>query len=175
MKLMRKEQCYFEKVKSLRRLILGWLRLLELKMVNGKIVVGSGFFCGSGCRVSSNRRILIGDNFYMGFNCYLAANVTIGDDVMFASNVALVGGDHKIDNIDTPIRLSGRDEIKTINIGSDVWIGHGAIVLHGVKIGKGAVIGAGSVVTKDVPDYAVAVGNPAKIIRFRRLRNGERV
>jgi phosphonate metabolism protein (transferase hexapeptide repeat family) len=54
-----------------------------------------------------------------------------------------------------------------VAIGHDVWIGHGAIVLPGRRIGTGAVVGAGSVVTKDVPDYAVVVGNPARVIRFR--------
>jgi len=54
-----------------------------------------------------------------------------------------------------------------VTIGHDVWIGHGAIVLPGRRIGNGAVIGAGSVVTKDIPDYAIAVGNPARIVRER--------
>ncbi len=54
-----------------------------------------------------------------------------------------------------------------IDIGHDVWVGHGAIVLPGRRIGTGAVIGAGSVVTKDIPDYAIAVGNPARVIRQR--------
>ena len=52
-------------------------------------------------------------------------------------------------------------------IGNDVWIGYNALIIEGVKIGNGAVIGAGAVVTKDIPDFAVAVGTPAKVIKFR--------
>jgi acetyltransferase-like isoleucine patch superfamily enzyme len=87
---------------------------------------------------------------------------------MLASNVALVGGDHRIDGITTTINRSGRDEMKTTFIGSDVWIGHGAIILHGVVIGSGAVIAAGSIVTKDVEPRAIVGGNPARLIRYRR-------
>lgn len=56
---------------------------------------------------------------------------------------------------------------KPIRIGDDVWIGANVTILKGVCIGKGAVVGAGSVVTRDIPEYAVAVGNPAKVIRYR--------
>ncbi|WP_366520909.1 DapH/DapD/GlmU-related protein [Mucilaginibacter sp.] len=104
----------------------------------------------------------------MGNYCHLSANAVIGNDVLFASFVSLVGGDHKIDNIDVPIRLSGRDEFKTITIGDNVWIGHGAIVMHGINIETGAVIASGAVVTKDVPANAIVGGNPAKFIRYRK-------
>jgi len=86
---------------------------------------------------------------------------------MLASFVALVGGDHRIDSISVPIRLSGRETMKTIYIGDDVWIGHGAILLHGCRIGTGSVVAAGAVVTKDVPEYAVVAGNPARVLRYR--------
>ena len=79
----------------------------------------------------------------------------------------------------SPVFYSGRDSVRAkfsqhkleglalTKIGNDVWIGRSAIVLSGVNIGNGAVIGAGSVVTKDVPDYAIVAGNPAKLIRYR--------
>lgn len=106
----------------------------------------------------------------MGHNCHLSANAIIGDDVLLASYVSLVGGDHNIDNIDGPIRSSGRGEFRTITIENNVWIGHGAIIMHGVKIGSGAVIAAGAVVTKDVPSNAIYGGNPAKLIRYRKFK-----
>lgn len=104
----------------------------------------------------------------MGNYCHLSANAQIGNDVLFASFVSLVGGDHRIDNIDVPIRKSGRDELKTITICDNVWVGHGAIIMHGVTIGSGAVIAAGAIVTKDVEENAIVAGNPAKFIRHRK-------
>ena len=104
----------------------------------------------------------------MGWNCYLSANAEIGNDVMFASGVSLVGGDHKIDFIEGNIKDSGRDEMKTIVIRDNVWIGHGATIMHGVTIESGAVVAAGSIVTKDVQANSIVGGNPAKHIRFRK-------
>jgi chloramphenicol O-acetyltransferase type B len=124
--------------------------------------VGPGTFFGK------KREITIGDRFFCGRHCHISCHAIIGNDVMFASNVALVGGDHRIDGIETTINRSGRDVIKPIRVGDDVWIGHGAIVLHGVSIANGAVIAAGSVVTKDVEERAIVGGNPARLIRYRK-------
>lgn len=116
-----------------------------------------------------NVSISIGKRFYMGFNCHLASNAVIGDNVLFASEVALVGGDHKFDGVFGPIRDAGPDVQKTTRVSDNVWVGHRAIILHGVSIGEGAVIAAGAVVTKDVPAHAIVAGNPAKLIRYRKL------
>ncbi len=151
------------------RKILGFLRFLLLKKQNFDLQVGKGFYCGRGCFVSRKNRIKIGDFFYMGNYCHLGANANIGDNVLLASFVSLVGGDHKIDGIKVPIRKSGRDTLKTISIGDNVWIGHGAIILHGVNIGYGAVVAAGAVVTRDVEKNTIVGGNPAKLIRYRKL------
>lgn len=156
---------------QLRRLVrwmVGRVRYTRLSLQNRHLVAERGFYCAPGCRVARGREISIGQNFFMGYGCHLGAPAIIGHDVMFASNVALVGGDHRIDGIDGPMRLSGRAGFKTIRIGNDVWIGHGAIVMHGVTIGEGAVVAAGSVVTKNVAQRAVVGGNPAKLLRFRR-------
>ena len=139
-----------------------------LSPFNSKLLIGKGFYCGKNCFVSPKNKITIGKNFFMGNFCHMAANAEIGDDVMFASFVALVGGDHKFDNINSSIRFSGRDEMKIIVIEDGAWIGHGAIIMHGVKIGKGAVVAAGAVITKDVEANAIVGGNPAKFIRYRK-------
>lgn len=131
------------------------------------VSIGKNFHCGRGCSISPKNRVSIGDDFWMGRYCQLAADADIGNDVLLASFVAFVGGDHKIDNIEGPIHLSGRDELKKIVIENDVWIGHGAIIMHGVRIGSGAVVAAGSVVTKDVEPRTVVGGNPARMIRKR--------
>ena len=92
----------------------------------------------------------------------------VGDNVMFASEVAVVGGDHKIDYVIGPIRDSGRDVFKTAIFGDGCWVGHRAIVMHGVTVGPGAVGAAGSIVTKDVEANAIVAGNPARFIRYRK-------
>ena len=84
-----------KKIKSIRRLILGKIRSIKLNLHNN-ITFGKNFFCGHGCFVASKNIISIGNNFYMGNNCHLASNLTTGDNVMLGSNVAFVGGDHKI-------------------------------------------------------------------------------
>ena len=87
---------------------------------------------------------------------------------MMAEDVLFLGGGHKFDRLDIPMAHQS-DEPKTpLVIKDDVWIGARTIVLPGcTRIGKGVIIGAGSVVTKDLPDYAVAAGNPARVIRYR--------
>lgn len=157
-----------QKIKYYRRILLGKMRLWKLKFRGKHLNVGRNFFCGQRCFVSSKNIIQIGDNFYMGNNCHLAANAVIGNDVLFASYVSVVGGDHRIDNIDVPIRLSGRDQLKTTVIKDNVWVGHGVVILHGVTICEGAVIAAGSVLTRDVEPNAIYGGNPAKLIRYRK-------
>ncbi len=162
---------FIEYLKTIYRFVYGHFRLLLLKVRNKNFTVGKNFYCAPGCRTSPDINIVIGDNFYMGYYCHLMANAKIGNNVLFASEVALVGGDHKIDRIDVPMRFSGVDKINTIIIGDDAWVGHRAIILHGVSIGTGSVIGAGAVVTKDVKPYSIVGGNPAKLIRFRELKN----
>ena len=139
--------------------------ILLIKYKNLKI--GKNFFSGKGVIISRKNTISIGNNFYMGNYCHIAADAQIGDDVLFASHVSLVGGDHKIDNIEVPMRLSGRDIFKKIVIEDNVWIGHGAILVHGITIKTGAVVAAGAVVTKDVEKDSIVGGNPAKEIRKR--------
>lgn len=154
-------------MKSQIHSILSTFRYYKLKLRNPKLKTGKNFHVASGCKISKGRNITIGNNFYMGHNCYLSCHAEIGDDVMFASQVALIGGDHSINDISINMNKAPRDVIKPIKIDSNVWVGHGAIVLHGVHLKNGCVVGAGSVITKDVPQNAIVAGNPAKVIRYR--------
>ena len=112
-------------------------------------------------------RVSVGDNVYIGRNCYLDGDIEIGDNVLLASYVAIVGGDHRFDILNTPIRETGREHWKKTIIEADAWIGHGAILINGIRVGSGSIVAAGSVVTKDVPAHVIVGGNPAKFIRNR--------
>jgi maltose O-acetyltransferase len=87
----------------------------------------------------------------------------MGEDVLFQ------GGKHNFENTEIPMGHQGGEGKTELNIGNDVWIGARVIVLPGCKkIGNGVIIGAGSVVTKDIPDYAIVGGNPAKVLKMRK-------
>lgn len=109
--------------------------------------------------------VKIGSYVYIGANCIISQSC-IADDVMLGSNVHVISGrmTHNFDDIETPIRLQG-GQATTVNIGRNTWVGNSAIIM--ADLGTGCVIGAGSVVTKDISDYSVAVGNPAKVIKKR--------
>ena len=112
----------------------------------------------SGACVSSMK---IGKRVFINSNLLAMARggITIEDDVQIAANVQLLSNNHDIYNRQVLT-------CKPILIKEGVWIGAGASILPGICIGKHAIVGAASVVTKDVPDYAVVVGNPAKIIKM---------
>lgn len=107
--------------------------------------------------------IKLGKNFFANYNCTIldGATITIGDNVMFAQNVSLLGVTHPVA---PKYRRRGVFSLP-ITIGDNVWIGANSVVMPNVKIGNNVVIGAGSVVTKDIPDNCIAVGNPCRVLR----------
>ncbi|WP_082708764.1 acyltransferase [Thiobacillus denitrificans] len=155
---------------------------------------GHGLHLGARIRIWAPCRVTIGNNVYVGKDVHIECNADIGDYVMIANRVALVGRhDHDFRTVGVPVRFSPwvgsakspspyRDE--KVAIESDVWLGFGAVVLSGVCVGRGAIVAAGSVVTKSVEPYAIVGGNPARQIgrRFtdeslvaeheQRIRNG---
>lgn len=108
------------------------------------------------------------DNSGIGIDCELYGPISLGSDVMMGPEVVIYTSGHAHDRIDIPMRLQGASEIKPVSIGNDVWIGRRVMIMPGVTIGNGVIIGAGAVVTKDVPDYAVVGGVPARILRYRK-------
>lgn len=114
----------------------------------------------------SQRDTHIGSGVYIGPQCNIGA-CRIGNDTLIASGVHIMSGSeqHRFDDVDTPIRDQG-GEYKPVTIGRDCWIGNGALIL--ADIGDKAIIGAGSVVTKPIEAYAIAAGNPARVLRSRR-------
>ncbi|MBI1314230.1 acyltransferase [bacterium] len=131
--------------------------------------------CGDGACITfgtifSHATASVGRNVYIGANCSIGA-ATIEDDVLIASNVSIMNGStqHGIERLDIPIREQP-GEFVAVTIGEGSWIGERATVA--ADVGKHCVIGAGAVVTKPIPDYAIALGVPARVVRFRNEETG---
>lgn len=103
----------------------------------------------------------------VGYNSYICPNVEFGNYVLIAPNVSIIGGDHTFHIPGVPIIFSERPLTPKTVIEDDVWVGRGATILAGTRIGRGSIIAAGSVVTRDVDEYTIVGGVPAKFIKFR--------
>lgn len=114
-----------------------------------------------------NPELSIGDNSGIGVNCTISGETHIGNDVMMGPDCIMYSYSHAHSRIDIPMDKQGFEDPTPICIGDDVWIGARVIILPGVTVGNHVIIGAGAVVTKNVPDYAIVGGAPAKIIRMR--------
>ena len=120
-------------------------------------------FCAHGAPIR------VGENTHIHTSCHFGAygkGIIIGRDCLIASHCSMVDTQHVFKNSDVPIIEQGFTS-KGIVIKDDVWLGAGVILVDGVTVGQGAVIGAGSVVTKDIPPGAIAVGAPARVMRYR--------
>lgn len=104
---------------------------------------------------------------FINRGCLIYPNVKIGAFSMLANNVSIIGDDHIYRIVGNPIMFSGRPILKSTIIGRDVWIGAFSIVMTGVSIGDGAIIAAGSVVTKNIEEFSIYGGVPAKKIKNR--------
>lgn len=129
-----------------------------LGKVGKNLIVTQPFYCDFGYNIE------IGDNFYTNYNCIIldGAKVTIGNNVFIAPNCCISTANHPLD---AEQRNKGIEYATPITIKDSVWIGASVTILSGVTIGENSVIGAGSVVTKDIPDGVIAVGNPCKVLR----------
>lgn len=156
---------------SIIRRILLKLGIAELKFGKGKFsnaIVKSVFI--------KPENIFLGKNVFIGPHAHWDATdkIIIGDGVIFAPKVTVYTRTHNF-NSDDLGALPFDDKILVAGVFVDdyVWIGSHVIILPGVKIGKCAVIAAGAVVTKDVPEFAVVGGNPAKIIKYRNVEKAK--
>ncbi len=111
----------------------------------------------------------IGNNVGINHYCFIGmrGDIVIGDNVIFGPRVNVFSENHNYADLDIPIKNQGVTKDKTV-IGNDVWIGANTSIMSGVTIGKGCIIAAGAVVTKDLPDYSIAGGVPAKVIKSRK-------
>ena len=134
------------------------------------ITIGNDVIISRNCVVQGKTGpVSIGDKTDIGCNAILSSGggIHIGHHVLIAGNCYIGGGRYVSDRLDIPMMEQGVYTNGPVVIGDDVWLGAGSVVLDGVKIGNGAIIGAGAVVTKDVPEYAIAAGVPARVIRTR--------
>lgn len=132
-----------------------------------------GFIKRAGSNIDINKNaelspdFIIGNNSGVGAESIIGKGTTIGDNVMMGPWCIIYTRNHAFSRTDIPMRWQGMQDFKPVSIGNDVWIGSRVTITPGVKIGNGCIIGTGSVVTKDVPDFAVVGGNPAKILKYR--------
>ena len=130
----------------------------ELLGKSENAVINPPFYCDYGFNIE------VGKNFFANYNCTIldVAKVKIGDNCQFAPNVAVYTAGHPIH----PVSRNSQYEYGiSVTIGDNVWIGGNSVIVPGVHIGSNTVIGAGSVVTKDIPDWVIAAGNPCRVIR----------
>ncbi|CAI8810423.1 sugar O-acetyltransferase [Chryseobacterium sp. IT-36CA2] len=135
-------------------------RLLQriLGSIKENICIEPSFWCDYGYNIK------VGENFYANHNLVIldCANVEFGDYVFIGPNCSFYTAGHPLD---AEQRNAGLEYAHPIKVGNNVWLGGNVVVLPGVSIGNNSVIGAGSVVTKDIPDNVVAVGNPCKVVK----------
>jgi acetyltransferase-like isoleucine patch superfamily enzyme len=108
--------------------------------------------------------VIIGRESRIGMSNVIIGPVTIGNSVIFAQNIVMSGLNHSYEDISLPISKQ-KETTALITVEDECWIGANAVITAGVTIGKHSVVAAGSVVTKNIPPYSVAVGNPARVIK----------
>ena len=134
-----------------------------LKRMGKKVTIEKGAYFTPG--------VSLGNFSGIGVDCELYAirggEIVIGDYVMMGPECVIYTSSHSHTRTDIPMQKQGFEESENVVIGNDVWIGRRVSIMPGVKIGNGCIIGTGAVVTKSIPDYTVAVGVPAKVVRKR--------
>ena len=133
-------------------------------LIGPDVALSAGMVPGQEC--ISDIVVSIGDRCLIGRGSGIVGHfsITIGNDVWTGHHVYITDQNHGYEDVSRPISQQSQPE-RAVVIGDGSWLGYGAVVLPGVTIGKHVVIGANSVVTHDIPDYSVAVGSPARVVR----------
>jgi acetyltransferase-like isoleucine patch superfamily enzyme len=151
-----------------------WQLVYRRYAVRANVTLGRRVHLGLGTVLWAPNALRVGDDVYVGKGCTIECDGRIGNGVLIANRVGIVGRkDHDMHALGVSIRRapwvgdSDGPRNDPVEIGDDVWIGYGAIVLSGVTVGRGAVVASGAVVTKDVEPYAIVAGNPARAVGSR--------
>jgi acetyltransferase-like isoleucine patch superfamily enzyme len=126
--------------------------------------IGANSYVAAGATIRLD--VTIGTDSSVNSYVNIVGHVVIGNNVMIATSAAIMGFNHGFDRRDIPMHAQPL-AIKGITIGDDVWVGVQSVILDGVNVGAHSIIAAGAIVTKDVPEYAIVGGNPARLIRWR--------
>jgi acetyltransferase-like isoleucine patch superfamily enzyme len=138
-----------------------------------RIEIGDGVFIGAGSwlqvegETEGDVVMTIGDGTSIVGQCVISAatSVRLGRNVLVARNVYIADHMHAFERLGEPVLAQGIDRVAAVEIGDGAWLGQNVVIGPGVTVGRGAVVGAGSIVLADVPEYSVAVGAPARIVR----------
>jgi acetyltransferase-like isoleucine patch superfamily enzyme len=134
------------------------------------ITLGDGVIVSRNCVLQGKTGpVSIGDRADIGCNCIFSSisGIEIGPSTLIAGHCYIGGGMYRSDRVDIPMMDQGNYSKGPVILGEDVWLGAGVIVLDGVRIGRGSIIGAGAVITRDIPEYSIAVGVPARVVGTR--------
>ncbi len=152
--------------------------VLDAKGIDNKgILIGNNVMIGRNTVIScKNGNITIGDNTNVAMNCFIqsAKDVNIGKNVLISAySYVIGGGDHRTDRTDIPIITQGQ-VVRGINIGDNCLLGAGVMIQDGVTIGRDSIIGTSAVVTRSVPEFSIAAGVPAKVLKKRTQKSESR-
>ena len=141
----------------------------RIRALCGKLILAK---CGSEVNIEKgavfSSKVILGDRSGIGINASIGGTCIIGNDVMMGPDCIIYTYNHKYDDVNHTMRGQGFTEEEPVVIGDDVWIGGRVTILPGVHIGSHSIIGAGSVVTKSIPEWAIAAGNPAIVKKYRK-------
>ncbi len=153
-----------------------FLGRIHARAVSGRVRIGSGCMLGPMVTIdcAANATLTIGQGSTVNQGSFIIAlhSVEIGDHVSIGEYCSIRDNDHEWTDADRLIRAQGYI-VAPVRIDDDVWIGRGAVIGKGVHVGRGAVIGASAVVVRDVAPYSVVAGVPAKLIKWRKINDGE--
>ena len=140
------------------------IQIGEDTLIGPYVSLSAGMMPGQ--ELISDAIVTIGDRCLIGRQSSIVGHfeIVIGDDVYFGPNVYVTDQNHSVDDPNVPIGRQSAGE-KPVSIGNGSWLGANVVVLPGVTIGRHVAVGAGAIVTSDLPDHAVAVGNPARVIK----------